>query len=121
VAERASLVAVDRKLLVIQQQLADKLDLLNLIVRRRRQPLDRLRLDTVDLGLDVGDLLEDRGRERVRGRLRRRRVGARQGQDGDRPEHRTRHHHDRPTRPRHLDLRSGECPRTAQCRVLLDF
>jgi hypothetical protein len=47
VAESTSLVAVYRELLVVQHQLAEQLDLLDLIVRRRCKPLDRLRLDAI--------------------------------------------------------------------------
>jgi hypothetical protein len=37
--------------------------LLDLIVRRRREPLDRLRLDAVDLGLDLRNVLKRLRRE----------------------------------------------------------
>ena len=53
VAESTGFVAVDRELLVVQHQLTEQLDLLDLIVRRGGQPLDRLRLDAVNLGLDL--------------------------------------------------------------------
>jgi len=64
VAEGTSLVAVYRELLVVEDQLAEQLDLLDLVVGRRRQPFERLRLDAVDLGLDLRDLLQRLGRER---------------------------------------------------------
>src|ERR1700682_1963403 len=64
VAERAGLVAVHRELLVVQHQLAESLDLLDLIVWGLGQTFDRARLDAVDLGLDLRDLLQHAGRER---------------------------------------------------------
>src|SRR5207302_2504107 len=70
VAEGTSLVAVYRELLVMQHHLAEQLDLLDLVVRRRRQPFERLRLDAVNLGLDLRDLLQRLGRERCTGFLR---------------------------------------------------
>jgi len=57
VAEGTSLVAVYRELFVVQHQLAEQLDLLNLIIRRRCKPLDGLRFNAVDLGLDLRNLL----------------------------------------------------------------
>jgi hemerythrin-like domain-containing protein len=48
--------ALARELLVIHDELAEQLDLLDLIVGRRGQPLHRLSLDLVDLGLDLRDL-----------------------------------------------------------------
>ena len=62
-AESTSFIAVYRELLVIQHQLAEQLDLLDLIIRRRGQPLDRLRLDAIDLGLDLRDFLQRLRRE----------------------------------------------------------
>jgi len=38
-----------------RHQLAEQLELLDLVVRRRGQPLDRLRLDAVDFGLELSD------------------------------------------------------------------
>ncbi len=60
----ASFVAVHRELLVVHQEFAEQFGLLDLIVRRRGEPDQGLRLDTVDLGLDLGDLLQRLGRER---------------------------------------------------------
>jgi len=45
-------------MLVIQQELADELDLLDLIIRRCGQPLERLGLDAIDLGLDLCNFLQ---------------------------------------------------------------
>ena len=70
VAERARLVAVHRELLVVEDQFAQQFNLLDLVVGRRRQPFERLRLDAVDLGLDLRDLLQRLGRERCTGFLR---------------------------------------------------
>jgi hypothetical protein len=64
VTERACLVAVYRELLVVQHQLAEQLDLLDLIIRRLGKPLDRPRLDAVYLGLELRNLLQRRGRQR---------------------------------------------------------
>jgi hypothetical protein len=78
VAECAGLVPIHRELLIVEHQLADQLQLLDLIVRRRRQARQRLRLDAIDFGFDLVDLLQSRRRER--GRLvRARRVGSRRG------------------------------------------
>src|SRR5258708_1310009 len=52
-AKSTSLIAIDGELLVIHEQLAEQLDLLDLIVRWRCKPFDRLRLDAVDLGFDL--------------------------------------------------------------------
>jgi hypothetical protein len=38
--------------------LAEKLDLLDLIIRRGGEPIDRLRLDTIDFAFHFGDLFE---------------------------------------------------------------
>jgi hypothetical protein len=62
-AEGASLVVVNRQILVIQHQLAEQLDLLDLVDRRRRKPLDCLCFDAVNLGLDLRNLLERLGRD----------------------------------------------------------
>jgi hypothetical protein len=51
-------------MLVVQHQLAEQLDFLDLIVRRHCQPLDRLRLDAINLGLDLRNLLQRPRRER---------------------------------------------------------
>ena len=64
VAEGASLVAVYRELLVVQHQLAEQLDLLDLIIRRCSKPLGGLRFNAVDLGLDLRNLLQRLRRER---------------------------------------------------------
>jgi hypothetical protein len=80
-AEHTSLVAVHRELLVIEDQLAEQLDLLDLVVRRHGQALERLRLDAVDLGLDLGNLLQRLGREHCVGLLRARRIRAQRGRD----------------------------------------
>jgi len=75
-AESTSLVAVHQELLVVQHQLTEQLDLLALIVWRHGQPLDRLRLDAVNLGLDLRNLRERLRREYctdlLRARLHRR-------------------------------------------------
>ena len=63
-AEGASLVAVNRELLVVQHQLAEQLDLLNLIIRRRCKPLGSLRFNAIDLGLDLRNFLQRLRRER---------------------------------------------------------
>ena len=54
----AGLVPVYRKLLIVQHCLAEQFDLLDLIARRSGETLERLRLDAVDLVLDLGDLAE---------------------------------------------------------------
>src|SRR5580704_3988793 len=59
-AEGAGLVSVDRKILVKQQQLAEQLDLLNLVVRRCGNTLESLGLNRVDLRLHAGDLAQSR-------------------------------------------------------------
>ena len=57
-AKGAGFVAAHRKLFVVQHGFAEKLDLLELIVRRGGEPIDRLRLDPIDLGLDLRDLFK---------------------------------------------------------------
>src|SRR5882757_11443136 len=52
-----------RQILVVQHQLTQQLDLLDLIVRRRRKPFDRLRLSAVNLGLDLRNFLQHLRRE----------------------------------------------------------
>src|SRR5580698_839298 len=68
VAEGARLVSVHGKLFVVKQQLAQQLNLLHLIVRRSRQPFQRLVLDAVDLALELFDLRLHLRRERDCGR-----------------------------------------------------
>jgi hypothetical protein len=80
-AESTSLVAVHRELLVVQHQLPEQLDLLDLIVRRRSQPLDCLCLDAVNLGLDLRGFLQRLRREPCAGLLRTRRIYAQRGGD----------------------------------------
>ena len=63
-AESTSLVAVHREILVVEHQLAEQLDLLNLVIRRRREPLQCLRLDTVDFGFHLSDFRESGSRQR---------------------------------------------------------
>jgi hypothetical protein len=63
VAEGASLIAVDGQIRVVQHRLTEQLDLLGLIVRRPRKPLDRLRFDTVDLGLNLRNFSQRLRRE----------------------------------------------------------
>ena len=84
VAEGASLVAVNRELLVVQHQLAEQLDLLNLIIRRRCKPLGGLRFNAVDLGLDLRNLPQRLRRERWAGLLRIRRTRAQHGDEDGR-------------------------------------
>jgi len=79
--ESTSLVAVHRELLVVQHELTEQLDLLNLVVRRRGQPFDRLRLDPVNLGLDLRDFLQSLRREHCAGLLRAPRICAQHGSD----------------------------------------
>ena len=67
--------------LVVQHRLAEQFDLLGLIVRRRGQPLGGLRLDAVDLGLDLRYFLLRLGREICAGLLRARRIRAQRGED----------------------------------------
>src|SRR6516162_6981805 len=57
-------------MLVIQHQLAEQLDLLDLIVRRSSQTLERLRLDAVYLGFDLRNLRQCRSRQRCAGLFR---------------------------------------------------
>jgi hypothetical protein len=58
VAKSARFVAVHRELFVVQHGFAEQLDLLDLIVRQGGEPIDRLRLDAIDLGFDLRDLCE---------------------------------------------------------------
>jgi hypothetical protein len=81
VAESASLVAVHRQLLIVKHQLAEQLDLLDLIVRRRRQALDRLRLNAIDLGLDLRNFLQCLGRKYRAAFLRARQTRAQGGRE----------------------------------------
>jgi len=67
VTESTSFIAIHRQLLVIQHQFAEQLDLLDLVVWWRSQPLERLCLDTVDLGLDLRNFRQCLGRERYAG------------------------------------------------------
>jgi hypothetical protein len=78
-AESTRLVAVHRELLIVQHQLTEQLDLLDLIVRRRGQSLDRLRLDAVDLGLDLRNFLQRLRREHCAALVRARRVCTQRG------------------------------------------
>jgi hypothetical protein len=52
-AESTSFIAIHRQMLVVQHQFAEQLDLLDLVIWWRSQPLERLCLDTVDLGLEL--------------------------------------------------------------------
>ncbi len=70
VAEHAGFVTVHRELFVIHDELAEQLDLLDLIVGWRGQPLHRLPLDLVDLGLEVRNLPQRLKREGCAGLLR---------------------------------------------------
>ena len=80
-AESTRLVAVHRELLVVQHQFTEQLDLLDLIVRRHGQSRDRLRLDAVDLGLDLRNFLQRLRREYCAALLRARRISAQRGSD----------------------------------------
>ncbi len=80
-AESTCFVAVYRELLVVQHQLTEQLDLLDLIVWRRGQSLDRLHLDAVDLGLDLRNFLQRLRREYCAALLRARRICAQRGSD----------------------------------------
>jgi hypothetical protein len=57
-AKSTSFIAQHRELLVIQHRLTEQFDLLDLIVRGRRVPLERLRLNEVNLGLYASDILQ---------------------------------------------------------------
>src|SRR5258707_11366688 len=83
-AESTRLVAVYRKLLVVQHQLTEQLDLLDLIARGHGQSLDRLRLDAVDLDLDLHNFLERLRREYCSALLRAQRICDQRGSDQDR-------------------------------------
>ena len=87
VTESASFVAIHRQMLVIQHQLAEQLDLLDLVIWWRSQPLERLRLDTVDRGLDLRNFRQGLGRKRCAGLLRTQCIGAERDNDRDRPGH----------------------------------
>jgi len=63
--ERARFVVIDRQMLVIKEQLAEQLDLLDLVVRWSGQSLERFTLDTVNLIFELRNLLE-----RLRGQCR---------------------------------------------------
>jgi hypothetical protein len=102
---------------VIQQYLAEELDLLDLITRRCGQPLERLCLDAVDLGLNLRNFLQ---RFRSQGSIDlvgRRGIGALPSSEGEQCEH----HHSRegvhPARYRHsfqsfwrVNLKRGNQP-----------
>src|SRR5215831_8712363 len=81
-AKSTSFIAQHRELLVIQHRLTDQFDLLDLIVRRRREPLERLRFNEVDLGLYTGDILRYFGSERRSDFLSTDRAGAEAHDDG---------------------------------------
>src|SRR6516164_7607297 len=57
-AKSTSFIAQHRELLVIQHRLTEQFDLLDLIVRRRREPLERLRFNEVDFRFYTGDILQ---------------------------------------------------------------
>jgi hypothetical protein len=77
VVESTGFVAVHRELLVVQHQLTEQLDLLDLIVRRHGQPLYRLRLNPVNVGLDLRNFLQCQRREHCAAFLRARRICSR--------------------------------------------
>ena len=112
VAKSTGFITVHGKVLVVQHQLAEQFDLLDLIFRRRGQPLDRLRLAALDLDFDLSDFALCRG-ERVPHRCVPLPVHPRSArQNGNRSQDRASRHrgcrgsrHDsRPMRPRHLNL-----------------
>src|SRR5262249_8483325 len=92
-------------MLVVEHQLAEQLDLLNLIGWRCHQPLERLCLDAVDLGLDLRNFRKCCGRERCAGFLRAHHIGAERGHDGDRFEHQSNYQRVHPARLHHQTLR----------------
>jgi hypothetical protein len=69
-------------MLVVQQQLAEQLDLLDLVIRRRGEPLERLCFDAVDLGLDLRNFFQRLRRERCADLLRTCCIGAQRRDDG---------------------------------------
>ena len=69
------------KFLSYSISLTEQFDLLDLIVRRRRKPLDRLRFDAVNLGLDLRNFLERLRRELRTSLLRTRRIRAQRGDE----------------------------------------
>jgi hypothetical protein len=64
VAECTGLIAIDRELLVEEHQLAEQLDLLNLIVGNGRQALQSICFDPVYICFHAGNLGECRRRKR---------------------------------------------------------
>jgi hypothetical protein len=70
-------------MLVIEHQLAEQLDLLDLIIRRCCQPLEGPCLDAVDLGFEPRNLRKCRRRQRCAGFLRAHDIDARRGNDDD--------------------------------------
>jgi hypothetical protein len=64
VAECTGFVAIDRELLVEEHQLAEQLDLLNLIVGDGGQALQSICFDPIYIGLYAGNLGESRRRKR---------------------------------------------------------
>jgi hypothetical protein len=70
VAERTGLIAVHRELIVIEHCFAKQLDLLHLVAAWCGQPLEGLRLDAIDLGLDLCNFLQGSGRKRYARLLR---------------------------------------------------
>src|SRR4029077_984191 len=100
-------------MLVIQKELADELDLLDLIIRRYGQPLERLGLDAIDLGLDLRNFLQrfrcEGGTDLVGTRC----IGALRSNKGDRCEHDHSREGVHPVRRRHLSppgARGGSTP-----------
>src|SRR5258707_1915271 len=91
-------------MLVIEHQLAEQLDLLDLIIRRCRQPLERLCLDPIDFGFHLCNFRKCRRRQRCAGFLRAHDIDAQRGNDDDRSEHQTSHEGGHPARPRQLTL-----------------
>ena len=60
---------VHRELFVVQHGFAEQFDLLDLIIRWGGEPIDRLRLDAIDLGFNLRDLFEYLRCKRCAGRL----------------------------------------------------
>src|SRR5215469_8469203 len=87
-AKSTSFIAQHRELLVIQHRLTEQFDLLDLIVRRCREPFERLRFNEVDLGLYTGDILQYVGSERRADFLSSDRAGVEAHNDGGKTESR---------------------------------
>ena len=100
VAERTSLIAVYREVLVIQHQLAEQLDLLDLVIWRGGKPLERLCLDALDLGLNLRNFFQCLRCERCN-LFGTDRAGAQDGGNGNRRQHHPSHRSIDPAPARH--------------------